>query len=169
MIFEILKHTPRWLFGLFLFLIVLGFQQLKDRTVNKILIFPLPVGMIFMSYAGVRSSFGFSLGPVGLWFFGVASTTAFLASMFPVKGLKYHADVGKLLIPGSCFPLVFMMAIFFTKYIVGVMNVLAPTWVSNIYVIYLCSFVYGAFSGVFFARAVSMWLACNPMRKELSV
>jgi hypothetical protein len=56
---------------------------------------------------------------------------------------------------GSWVPLTLMMAIFFTKYVIGVLSALNPTLLENTIVIYSCSFIYGVFSGIFVARALS--------------
>ena len=43
---EILAHTPRWVFGLFIGLVVLGLQQSKVRnmTLQRLTLLPLEIG-----------------------------------------------------------------------------------------------------------------------------
>ncbi|NMM41697.1 DUF6622 family protein [Pseudoalteromonas arctica] len=168
MIIEILAHTPKWVFGLFIFLAVLGFQQSKERTVKKYLILPLPIGMVFLSYFGVSSSFGLSLTPIGLWFFALACVAILVAKYLPVKDVQFNVETESFNITGSWIPFVLMMAIFFTKYFVGVLNALQPTVVSNPVFIIVCSLIYGAFSGVFVARAISTWriIGLQPVARD---
>ncbi|MCE2595721.1 hypothetical protein K6Y31_12950 [Motilimonas cestriensis] len=144
-----------------LFLIVLGIQQSKDRKVRKYLILPLPIGMALLSYLGVQSSFGLAWLPVGLWFLALVLIAYSVAKYFPVKKVQFNADLASFIIPGSWIPLVLMMAIFFTKYFVGVLNALQPTIVSDPTFIVVCSIIYGSFSGLFVARAFSMWRAID--------
>ncbi len=43
---QILAHTPAWVFGLLLGLIVLGLQQARNRQVKLWLAYLLPSGMV---------------------------------------------------------------------------------------------------------------------------
>jgi hypothetical protein len=84
---EILVHTPIWVFGLLGFLLFLGWQQSKNRTVKKNIIFILPIGMLFLSYFGISSSFGVLLLPMSLWIFGVFLAAFVSYVFFPFAGL----------------------------------------------------------------------------------
>ncbi|MCJ8337328.1 MAG: hypothetical protein MJK10_02560 [Pseudomonadales bacterium] len=157
MIIEILKHTPIWVFGLLVFLLILGLQQSRDRTVKKFLILPLPVGMVFLSYFGVFSSFGLSPISTGLWLAALVSIACLFAKCLPLKGVEFSTATARFSIPGSWVPLVLMMAIFFSKYLVAVLNALHPSLTMSSGFMILCCLVYGALSGVFVGRTVSMW------------
>ncbi|MCJ8297900.1 MAG: hypothetical protein MJK13_03050 [Pseudomonadales bacterium] len=157
MIIEILKHTPIWVFGLLVFLLILGLQQSRDRTVKKFLILPLPVGMVFLSYFGVFSSFGLSPISTGLWLAALVSIACLFAKYFPLKGVEFSTATASFSIPGSWVPLVLMMAIFFSKYLVAFLNALHASFAMSSGFMILCCIVYGAFSGVFVGRTVSMW------------
>jgi hypothetical protein len=58
---------------------------------------------------------------------------------------------------GSWTPLALMMAIFLTKYVVGVASALKPDLLITMQFIVLLSILYGIFSGVFIGRALSTW------------
>ena len=157
MIKEIIIHTPIWVFGLFLGLLVLGLQQSKARNVKKIMVYPMPIGIIILSFFGVSSSFGYSLAPISLWFLGLGLSTLTGAIYFPIKGASYSDETGTYSLKGSWIPLIFMMLIFFTKYVVGVMSALKFPILSSSSFIYSLSALYGIFSGIFASRAVSLW------------
>jgi len=157
LIVEIVEHTPLWVFVLFVFLIILGLQQSKQRTVKKFLLLPLPIGMAFLSYYGVFSSFGLSPVSSGLWLFALVSVAYFSGKYFPAKGVEFSAEAGYINIPGSWVPLLLMMAIFFSKYLVAVLSALQPSMLLSAGFMIFCTLLYGAFSGVFVARAMSMW------------
>jgi hypothetical protein len=156
-IIEILKYTPKWVFGLLIFLIILGFKQSKDREVKKLMILPLPVGMAFLSFFGAYSSFGLVALPIGLWFIALAGISYVVAKYYPVKGVSYDLAKERFFIPGSWLPLQLMMAIFFTKYVVGILNALQPSIIVSTSFVISISLVYGIFSGIFAARAMSVW------------
>lgn len=157
MIIEILKYTPKWVFGLLIFLIVLGVKQSNDRAVKKLMILPLPLGMVFLSFFGAYSSFGLAPMPIGLWFIALVGISYAVAEYFPVKGVSFDSAKESFFIPGSWLPLILMMVIFFTKYVVGILNALQPSIIVSTGFVIGCSLVYGIFSGLFAVRAISMW------------
>lgn len=161
MVLEILMGTPAWVFGLFIVLVMLGFQQSKGRTISRGLIIPLPAGMILLSLAGIFSSFGVSPITIGLWGASLVIVTLFSIKYLPVKGVRPDAGTDRIIVDGSWLPLVLMMAIFFTKYFVAVFTIIQPGIVTSTQFTLACCIVYGIFSGIFSARAISMWKAAN--------
>ncbi len=157
MLIEIITHTPLWVFGLLVLLVYLGWQQSRERVVNKYVIFLLPVGMVALSYFGMLSSFGPNFLPITLWLVSLLVTALIVVTCFTVHGVTYDSNQARYTIQGSWFPFGLMMAIFFTKYAVGVVSALSPDMVNNQIFIVLCSLLYGIFSGIFMARAYSIW------------
>jgi len=62
-----------------------------------------------------------------------------------------------------------MMGIFFTKYAVGVTLALQPALARDLPVALALSAVYGAFSGVFLARAARLWRLVLAHERQLLV
>jgi len=92
-----------------------------------------------------------------LWLFALVSVTYFSGKYFPAKGVEFSTETGYINIPGSWVPLLLMMAIFFSKYLVAVLSTLQPSMLLSAGFMIFCTLLYGAFSGVFVARAMSMW------------
>jgi hypothetical protein len=153
---QILSHTPRWVFVLFVALIVFGLQQARNRNVKQFLAYLLPLVMVALSLAGVISSFGIKVISIGLWAVGLAIVTVIGYKLFPVKGITYHSEQKYFFMPGSWLPFVVIMTIFFTKYTVSVLNALNSNLLSNPLFILMVSLAYGCFSGYFAARAVNL-------------
>jgi hypothetical protein len=155
LIVQILAHTPIWVVALFFVLLVFGLMQTRTRTVGKILALLLPVGMIALSLAGIKSSFGLTTTPLAAWGLAIAIATAVGYAFFRDKRIRFEATDGKFVIPGSWVPLVVMMALFFTKYVYAVMNAFNADAVSTPMFIGALSAVYGLLSGYFSSRAVN--------------
>jgi hypothetical protein len=157
LLIEILKRTPSWVFVLFFALVAFGYFQTKDRTVSRGTVSILPVAMIVLSFYGVFSAFG--IAPVGLasWLIGVAVAVSLGVKVPSPRGVSFSTETQLFLIPGSRVPLVLMMAIFFTKYAVGVIQARQLPLASEPVFIGAISLCYGLFSGVFPARAVVIW------------
>nr|WP_299005760.1 DUF6622 family protein [uncultured Shewanella sp.] len=76
---------------------------------------------------------------------------------FPVKGVYFDPRTKCLFIPGSWLPLILMMAVFLTQYIIAAPSVLNSSLVESTHFVISLSLVFGVFSGCFFARAMNMW------------
>ncbi len=166
---QILAHTPAWVFGLLLGLMVLGLQQTRNRQVKLWLAYLLPLGMVILSLVGVTSNFGAQLLTISLWMAGLCSVALVGYQLLPVKNLRYLADANRFYIPGSWVPLVVILAIFFTKYVVAVLYALGnPITTHAAFMPVLC-IVYGGFSGYFVARALCLVQASRSSGELLSV
>ena len=166
---QILAHTPAWVFGLLVGLMILGLQQTRNRQVNRWLAYLLPLGMVILSLVGVASNFGVLLLPASLWLAGLCAMGLLGYQLFPVKHIRYFADSNCFYIPGSWVPLMVILAIFFTKYVVAVLLALGnPITVQVAFMPVLCV-VYGVFSGYFVMRALCLVRASRTGGEFLSV
>ena len=161
MLVEIIRRTPSWVFVLFFVLLALGYFQSKDRTVSRGQVAILPVAMIALSLHGVASAFG--IAPVGLISWAVGAATAVRLGMMLIKtrGVSVSAETRSFFVPGSWLPLALMMAIFFTKYAVGVIVARQLPFAGESVFVGLVSLCYGLLSGVFLARALVIWRAVD--------
>ncbi len=156
---EIITHTPTWVFGLFIGLVLLGVQQRNNRQVKKPLAFILPLGMLVLSFTGVWTSFGFMPSALLMWFAGLCITAFATARIWPVRGLVFYPERNSFFIPGSWAPFLVIMLIFFTKYSVGVLHGINPAALESIPLKLAFSLVYGLSSGYFVGRALCLWQA----------
>ncbi|WP_462176815.1 DUF6622 family protein [Pseudoalteromonas gelatinilytica] len=154
MIIEILTHTPLWVYGLFVGLIFVGWQQTRERHVKQSTLLILPLGMLALSFFGATSSFGYSLTIMLLWLAGVLSSTIIGLLLFSASSASYQAQNTSFKVPGSWWPMIFIMAIFFTKYTVGVLTSIKPELFANAALVLSLSAFYGILSGPFIARAI---------------
>jgi len=153
---EILKRTPAWVFLLFIALLSLGCFQSKDRVLSRGNVTILPTAMLVLSLYSVISAFGFTPFALTSWLAGVGISVWLSLKTNNLSSVSYAAETKSFSVPGSWLPLSLMMAIFFTKYTVGV--ILArklpiahePAFIGSI------SLTYGLLSGVFFARAIAI-------------
>lgn len=161
MLIEILKRTPPWVFVLFFVLLAAGYSQSKTRTVSRAQVSILPAAMLALSLYGVFSAFGFA--PVGLagWLTGAAAAVWLGLALMVPRGVCYSEATKLFSIPGSWLPLALMMAIFFTKYAVGVSLARGLPLAGTSAFIGFISIAYGFLSGLFLARAIVVWHSAN--------
>jgi hypothetical protein len=172
MLIQIIKHTPLWVFILFFALLVMGYMQSKDRIISRGKITILPIAMIGLSFYGVVSAFGIGQ-PVSWvsWLAGM-SIAGCLSVKFPSPlGVSYSTKDLSFSVPGSWLPFYLMMAIFSTKYTVGVILARQLPIVNEKSFIVSISLCYGLISGIFLFRALTIWRSrkCNNISSNQSL
>ncbi|WP_218511804.1 DUF6622 family protein [Variovorax sp. dw_308] len=157
MLLQILSHTPRWVFVLLAVLFWFGAKQLLASSVSLARITVMPVAMAALSMSGVLSAFGDSPMALAGWAAAAVALAALVLQRSLPAGTRYDADARRFHLQGSAVPLVLMMAIFFTKYTVGVLLAMHPELAHNHNLALGLGTLYGAFSGIFAGRAIRLW------------
>lgn len=156
-VLEILRHTPVWVFGVFVALLVLGVRRLRasDVPVRRLLI--LPIVMTGLSLLGLWQAFGASAMAAMAWTLAFTGTAALGWALPRKAGVQYSPTSRRVHVPGSWLPLALMMTIFFLRYVVAVSLSmhpalrLDPSYVAGI------AALYGLASGSFAARTANTW------------
>jgi len=154
-----LAHTPSWVFFVFAALLLLGYQQSRDRTVGPGRLIFLPIAMLGLSFFGIASAFGLAALPVGAWLLGVSLIT--LPGLRQIGSFVRSNPANAFRIPGSWLPLALMMAIFFIKYLAGYALARGLVIASEPWFVGGTSLAQGLLSGFFPARATAVWLGAR--------
>lgn len=169
MLMQILLHTPTWVFGLFAVLLALGLTQVASRRASLARVSILPLVMLGLSFYGVWSGFAASQPWVLLGWLKALGTSAWLISRRPAPaGTAFDGATRTFALPGSFVPLAMMMAIFVTKYAVGIAMAMQPGLAHNATFAWVTSVLFGAFSGVFLGRALRLWRLAMPSASTIS-
>lgn len=165
MLYQIFSNTPRWVWVLLLALLWIGCKQTVTRTASLKRITVMPLVMTGLSLSGTVTAFG-SEPTVLLAWLGAASLVGTLVLQRPLpQATHYNPLERRFSLPGSWVPLLLIMGLFMTKYVVGVASAMHPTLAHDSNFTLMFSALYGAFSGIFLARAARLWrlaLASNP-------
>lgn len=154
---QIIQHTPVWVFGLLIGLLFLKYSQTKTRLLSLKRLIILPVVMLALSGLGIASSFGLQIQSIALWGLGIGAALAFNLWLASPKGATYLADEKLFRVPGSWLPMVLILVIFFTKYLVGVLLALHPETVHTPTFATSACLLFGLSSGFFLARAIKVY------------
>lgn len=157
MLTQILSNTPNWVFAVFGILLWQGINQMRARTVGLTRSTIVPLAMTALSLYGVVSVFGDTPQSLLTWVVGAALAFALYSAMARTNQVRYDAASRSFMLPGSVVPLILFMGIFLTKYAVGVSTRLQPALVHDSSFALSLGMLYGAFSGVFLARATQLW------------
>jgi hypothetical protein len=159
MLTHIVKGTPIWVWGLLVALLALGISQLADRTPSLRRVVLVPVAMLGFALFGMVSAFGSGpqLGPVALaWAAAAIAATGLMLQLRTPAGTRFDAASASFWVPGSSVPLLLILGIFLTKYIVGIELALNPAQARDASFVLPVGLLYGAFNGIFIARAVRL-------------
>ena len=156
MILHILEHTPFWVWVTFCAVIALGISQIRTREVSSARATVLPVVMIVLSLSGVLGAFSQVPLALGAWAVGLAVSLKLAGNVLAVRGASWSAETRHFRVPGSFVPLMLILGVFVTKYVAGVVLAINPSLAANTSVAIVLSLVYGAFAGLFWARARSL-------------
>lgn len=165
---EIVANTPRWVFVVLVVVLAAGLLQTRPREVRFRRAVALSAVMVALSVVGVWSTFGTEQLAVASWGAGLLTGTA--AGRYLLSGSKiaYRVEPALFELPGSWAPLLLMMLIFATRYVVGVTASLQPDLLqSPPYLASACA-VYGVLSG-FFLGKLSRLLAVRRSARRGSV
>jgi hypothetical protein len=157
MLLQIILHTPKWVFAVFVLLVWLGARQLLSGSVSLAKVTVMPIAMTALSVFGVLSAFGDSLGALLGWAAAAVVLIALVLQRPLPATTRYDAAAREFHVAGSAVPLMLMMGIFFTKYVVGVALAMHPELRQQASFAIAIPVLYGAFSGIFAARAVRLW------------
>jgi hypothetical protein len=169
----IVRHTPHWVWGLLVALLALGASQLAPRRASALRVCLMPVSLTIFAIYGLVAAFGGSgqeAGAAGAWLGATMGSLALTLWRFPapMAGTRFDPATRTFALPGSVLPLLMIVGIFLTKYIVGIELALQPSQaLSPPFALGVAS-LYGAFNGLFVARLVRLWRLsrAQPIRSE---
>jgi hypothetical protein len=159
---QILSQTPTWVWGLLAALLGLGASQLFHRRASLVRVSIMPVAMTAFSLYGMASAFGRTTQAgttIALWLAAAAITTglALWWRMAAPAGTRFDAADLTFELPGSAVPLALIVGIFLIKYVVGIEVAMQPALPQDSSFAISVALLYGAFNGLFVARAVRLW------------
>ena len=151
-----LQHIPAWVFALLLGLIALGLLQTRTRQVRARRLLGTNIALTVFTLVGVTQQWQ-PTAWLALALLTWAATCVLVTWAFgqgaASDGASYDPAARRFTVPGSWLPLVLFMAIFACKFVVGMLNAIAPDQLHSVQAAIGISAVYGLFSGVLNARA----------------
>ncbi|QBB70368.1 hypothetical protein ELE36_08305 [Pseudolysobacter antarcticus] len=157
MIFQILVHTPVWVWMILAFLIYRGLLASRDREVSRWQMCIVPAVFLWLSLDGIARSFGSQHGAVLAWAFGVLAGVGIAWLSFDAQRMSLLPDGKTVFVRGSWKPMLLMMAIFLTKYATGIALAMQPARAQNLGFVVAVCLLYGMCNGMFFAQLLRLF------------
>jgi len=168
--YMIITHTPLFVWALLAFILWAGWSQSRTRLVHPLQIIAPAFAMSLYGFYGTGQTFGWNLAALAVWALG--ALTAF--SLFAFAGASTQSSIrdgesGRYRVPGSFLPLFIFLAIFLTKYAMGIMKATAPELMTRLEVMLAISALLGACAGTMFRRFLGFRSAMRRSQPSLAV
>ena len=151
---QVVRHTPGWVWGVLLLLIVLGGSQLRDHSLARLRVALLPIGLGAYSAWGAVSLFGLHAGVLLAWATAVGVVAWFSRTLAWAPGVRHDTANDRFDVPGSGWPLVLMLTVFAVRYSVIVTLAFHRDWAADAALAASVSAGYGVLSGLLAGRAL---------------
>jgi hypothetical protein len=155
-IIEVLRHTPGWVWLLLAALLALGASQLRTRRVPRARLFVLPAVLLGLGLSATATSFQPPAPAIAAWVLALAAGVMLGRRVPPAAGARWDADRRVLLLPGSVWPLVLILAVFTLRYTGSVALALHPAWREAPAVALPLAAAYGAIAGLLLGRVLTL-------------
>lgn len=156
MLFNILRHTPSWVWLVLALLLWRGFALTRPQRISSTRTALLPALFAALSLGGVVSAFGLQAGALLCWLGGLTLSAYETQRHGPPPGAEYRPEEQGYHLPGSWAPLLLIVLIFAVKYGVAVALALHPQLHAIRLFALLVGAALGALSGVFIGRALRL-------------
>jgi hypothetical protein len=154
MIINILTHTPLWVWGLLVLLIALGYSQTKTRQAGIARVVLLPLIFTALALSSLYSSFGASSLVFAAWATGFIATVVAMQAL-PQKA-SYSTQTRSFMLVGSWVPLLVILAIFLSRYVIAVTFAISPQMKTQMMFGVVAGAVYGVLAAYFSGRALGL-------------
>ena len=146
--------VPMWVPLLLLGLLALGWRQSRDRLVRPGVLIGVAVGMLLLSWSGLRASLGTEPATVAAWLAGMAVTLLAGGRLMGLQGLQKEG--GRVRLPGSWWPMALFLTIFGVRFVLGWAKGVHSPLLDSAWFVALCAVLLGGCSGAFSARALAV-------------
>lgn len=156
MLIQILRGTPVWVWGLLAVLVIVGLTQSMPRRISARRAMIVPGLMLALSLGGVATTFGARPPALAGWVAGIALAIGVGLDAVAPRGARWVREAARFELPGSWLPMALILGLFCIKYGVGVGLAFTPALAENTAFEVGIALAYGAFSGLFAARAIAL-------------
>lgn len=148
---QILTHTPLWVFPLFAYLVWLGIKAMRPRTVTIGRSLIVPAVFIVWGLSRLLSSRDFA-GPLAAWL--GAAAALLIVGLLTAKPLDLDHTTGEIKRPGSVVPLIRNITVFALQYTVQVLAAVDPHDATSVALVGRA--ISGGTTGYFLGKTVAM-------------
>ncbi len=150
--FEVLTHTPWWVYVMFAYILYAGITATKLRSVPVSQLFIVPIALTILSIHTLVGRIGDHVLYIIPWV--IAAALGMVIGWIEMKRLNITVDRENhlLKIPGSIFTLILLLLFFGCKYYYGFVSATAPERAKQIQFLIFILMITGMGTGVMWVR-----------------
>jgi hypothetical protein len=154
---SILLHAPLWVWPLLGLLILLGLRSTRPRELSDSSVFVWPAIMTALSVYSIAATYGAHPLALASWLLGMIAAIL-TGRMLPVGPgtARYDEKAGTFHVPGSWVPLVLLLAVFWSRFAIGVIKARFPHVIDTPQFLVTAGLALGLCSGSFAARSLAL-------------
>jgi len=152
----ILSHTPLWVWAILCYVLYIGISQLRPSALPRQRLILLPAVWVIFGAWGIERSFGLGAAPLAAWVIGLGLSFGTMRLRRWPAGARFDAAQRRYLVPGSALPLVMMLLIFVSKYVLGVSLAMRPELADALPVALGFSLLFGLIGGTLAGRSANI-------------
>lgn len=153
-IWEILIHTPWWVYLILAYVLNVGIRASKTRVVALKKLFIVPAIFLFMSIHTLVTSIKIDIFTVTIWSLAILLGTGLGWWQIARYQLQVDKKHGLIRLPGTWSTLLIIAIIFITKYYFGYQQAVNPDFANQASLIYSLLAVSGICTGLFIGRLI---------------
>jgi len=146
--YQILVHTPLWVWAMLAFLLYRGWSAASDREAAIIKVATVPLLMLGLSGLGLYELAHADALALGAALLAAVASGAGSWRTAGKAGTVAYPERGTVFMRGSWFPMLMMVGVFVVKYAMGVLRAMHSPYVQDASVVVAVSLLYGLFIGV---------------------
>lgn len=160
-----LKGAPFWVWGVFLYLVIIGIQSLHEQRMYLYRFLFMPIFFTSWSIYSISSTYSLTLQLFSIWF-SLYAVGVFLGHLFfYALKIKINSEKREVVLPGTIVPLILAILFFGVKYSLGVTYALKPYMRENALLIALDLVVSETVFGMLTGRCIAVFYAYLKNRK----
>jgi hypothetical protein len=153
MFIEIIRHTPTWVWVLFVALLALGLSQARTQQLPVRRLVVLPLVMLALGVSTLLSGLHKMPSIALVWLLWLALAFAAAQRWLVPAAARWDATAQRVQLPGSLWPLALIMLTFVLKYAIGVFQAMQPQAASTPTFLISLAAASGLLSGLWSGRA----------------
>jgi hypothetical protein len=156
-VWQILTHTPVWVWLMLSALLILGVMQSRPRLVARWQLLALPLALLLLGLWSMAP--GFAAQPLAavVWLASLVLGGRVGLKLPRASGTRWLQTQQRLQLPGSWMPMLIIVTIFVLRYVVGVAQAMHPALRGELSMQAALALAFGLLSGVFLGRAAGLW------------
>ena len=149
---QIISGTPWWVWVIFIYVLIKGYQVTKDRIISLYKMMIVPIIFILLT---LHTLFSLPMDFGKLVILGMAGIFGIGAGFWEISRLFLVVDKKQKLIktPGSFIPLILILAVFGSKYYFGYQLAIDPSIAHNFFFAAAFLIISGLCTGIFVGRS----------------